>query len=211
MPIGRLSVSARVARPGRRVELVEAELSADGEVAIRATAWRLRSGEVGVPAELTSAGSAAASPGSTLRPGYAPPPPDDGEPRDFFPTGEEVGYHTAMDYRFVAGAFLDPGPATVWMRPRHPLVAGSELSPLERVLLAADSGNGVSATLDFDRFVFVNVDLTVHLHRLPGGEWVCLDAVTIPERTGIGISDTALYDERGPIGRAVQTLLVAER
>jgi Thioesterase-like superfamily len=59
--------------------------------------------------------------------------------------------------------------------------------------------------------VFINVDLTVHLHRLPGGEWVCLDAITIPEPTGIGIADTALFDERGPIGRAVQTLLVAER
>ena len=61
------------------------------------------------------------------------------------------------------------------------------------------------------RYLFINVDLTVHLHRLPAGEWVCLDAVTIPEPTGIGLADTALRDERGPIGRALQTLLVRER
>jgi len=72
-------------------------------------------------------------------------------------------------------------------------------------------GNGVSASLDWRRWLFINVDLTVHLHRLPAGEWVCLDAITIAEPEGLGLSDTALYDERGPLGRALQTLLVARR
>jgi hypothetical protein len=94
---------------------------------------------------------------------------------------------------------------------RTPLVAGEEPSPLQRVMVAADSGNGVSATLDWSRFLFINVDLTVHLHRMPATDWVCLDAVTIPEPNGLGLSDTALYDERGSIGRALQTLLVRER
>ena len=91
------------------------------------------------------------------------------------------------------------------------MVAGQDISPLQRVLVVADSGNGVSATLDWRRFLFINVDLTVHLHRHPQGEWVCLDAVTLPEGDGIGLADTALLDERGPIGRAAQTLLIAER
>ena len=106
---------------------------------------------------------------------------------------------------------MEPGPAVVWMRSRVPVVAGEQLTPLQRVLVVADSGNGVSATLDWRRFLFINVDLTVHLHRLPAGEWVCLDAVTTPEADGIGLADTALSDEGGLIGRAVQTLLVAER
>ena len=79
------------------------------------------------------------------------------------------------------------------------------------MLAAADSCNGVSAALDYRRYLFINVDLTVQLHRLPAGEWVCLDAITLPEPTGVGLSDTALFDERGAIGRATQTLLVAER
>jgi hypothetical protein len=116
-----------------------------------------------------------------------------------------------MEYRFVAGRFLDPGPATVWMRMRHPLVGGEEPSPLQRVLIAADSGNGVSAALDWTRYLFINVDLSVYLHRMPAGEWVCLDAVTTPEPAGVGLADTALADERGPIGRALQTLLVRRR
>jgi hypothetical protein len=91
------------------------------------------------------------------------------------------------------------------------LVEGERPTPLQRLLCAADTGNGISAAIDYTRFLFINVDLTVHIHRLPAGEWVCLDAVTLPEPTGLGMADTRLFDETGAIGRAVQTLLVAER
>ncbi len=53
-------------------------------------------------------------------------------------------------------------------------------------MVAADSGNGVSAALDWRRFLFINVDLSVHLHREPEGEWVYLDALTLPEPSGLG-------------------------
>jgi hypothetical protein len=197
VPIATLRVEARIVRPGRSVELLEASLSdSKGEV-MRAAAWRLRT----QPVELDP------------NPAVEPPAhgPADGQPRDFFPTGAEVGYHTAMEYRFVEGAFVEPGPAVTWMRMRHPLVEGEDPTPLQRVLIAADSGNGVSAPLDYRRFLFINTDLTVHLHRLPETEWVCLDAVTRTEPHGIGMSDTLLWDERGRIGRAAQTLLVRDR
>ncbi|MDQ2939333.1 MAG: thioesterase family protein [Actinomycetota bacterium] len=196
VPIAPLRVEARVVRPGRRVQLVEGSLSdREGEV-MRATAWRLRTAPVELP-ELPQA--------------EPPPGPEAAEPRDFVPTDQEVGYHTAMEYRFLEGAFREPGPAKVWMRMRHPLVGGEQTSPLQRVLTAADSGNGVSATLDWRRFLFINVDLSVHLERMPAGEWVCLDAVTLPQPNGVGVADTLLLDERGRIGRALQTLLVGER
>jgi acyl-Coa thioesterase superfamily protein/acyl-CoA thioesterase superfamily protein len=192
VPLAPLEVEARVARPGRAVELLEASLSGpEGEV-MRARAWRLEAGEV----ELES-------------PGEAPPGPAAGAAAEFFPTGQPVGYHTAMEYRFVRGAFLEPGPATVWMRMGLPLVEGEEPTPLQRVLVAADSGNGVSAALDWREYLFINTDLSVHLLRPPAGAWVCLDAVT--HVYGLGLSDTALWDERGRIGRAAQTLLVRRR
>jgi hypothetical protein len=121
----------------------------------------------------------------------------------------EVGYHTAMEYRFVRGAFLEPGPATVWMRMRAQLVLGEEPTALQRVMVAADSGNGVSAALDWREHLFINTDLTVHLLRLPETQWVCLEAQTLIG--SLGMADTALWDERGRIGRAVQTLLVRAR
>jgi hypothetical protein len=88
-------------------------------------------------------------------------------------------------------------------------VAGEEPSPLQRLIVAADSGNGVSAALDWREHLFINTDLSVHLLRLPESEWVCLDAQTVIGP--LGMADTTLLDERGQIGRAVQTLLVRPR
>jgi hypothetical protein len=193
VPLAPLETRARVVRPGRSVELLEASLHGpEGEV-MRASAWRLRAGDVRLPAEAD------------------PPPrgPEAGATRDFFDTGQERGYHTAMEYRFARGAFLELGPATVWMRMRVPLVAGERPSPLQRVLVAADSGNGVSAALDYHRYLFINTDLSVHLLRLPAGDWICLDATTHVD--GLGLTDTVLWDERGRLGRAAQTLLVRPR
>lgn len=198
VPIASLALSARVVRPGRRVQLVEAELSDGEQVLMRAAAWRIRIAPVDLPAD-------------AIAPAEPPPGPEQGAEVDFFPTGQELGYHTAMECRFVAGGFIEPGPATVWLRMRQPLVAGEEPSPLQRTLVAADVGNGVSATLDYRRFLFINVDLTVHLERMPAGEWVCVDAVTLPQPNGLGTAESVLSDEKGRIGRALQTLLISER
>jgi Acyl-CoA thioesterase C-terminal domain/Acyl-CoA thioesterase N-terminal domain len=196
--IAPLRVEAKIVRPGRRVEMFEATLTDEGgEPLMRAQGWRLRTEAVDFePPE---------SAHEQL------PGPESGEPGTFFHTGYDVGYHTAMEYRFTEGAFMERGPATVWMRMAVPLLPGEEPTPLQRVLAAADSGNGVSAALDWSRFLFINVDLTVHLHHMPAGEWVCLDAETLPEPNGIGMADTRLLDESAPIVRAAQTLLVAER
>jgi acyl-Coa thioesterase superfamily protein/acyl-CoA thioesterase superfamily protein len=209
IPIAALRVEAEIVRPGRSVELVEASLADDRGPVVRARGWRIRSTDVDVPGEIGSAGMGAGS-GSVLGREDLPGPAE-GSDAGFFPTGQDVGYHTAMDYRFVRGAFTEPGPATAWMRMRQALVAGEEPSPFQRVACAGDTGNGISAPLDYRRFIFINVDLTIHVVRPPEGEWVCLESVTVPERTGVGLTDTALHDERGPIGRAAQTLLIAER
>jgi Thioesterase-like superfamily len=199
--IGPMRVEAEVVRGGRRVDMVEALLSdGEGKPLMRARAWRLLRREVEIPA------------GIPARKRPEPPPPEGIEPSDsFFSTGFDVGYHTGMEYRFASGSFTELGPGVAWMRMLQPLVEGERPTPLQRVLVAADSGNGISVTLDYKRYIFINVDLTVHLHRLPAGEWVCLDSITVAEPTGNGMADTVLFDERGPIGLAAQTLLVAER
>jgi acyl-Coa thioesterase superfamily protein/acyl-CoA thioesterase superfamily protein len=198
VPIGEVRIESRVLRPGKKVQLVEASLSGEGGELMRATAWLLRTAELDLPE-----GAVDGSP--------APQGPGEGWTPEFFPTGHDVGYQSAMEWRAVAGAFLEPGPATVWMRMRHPLVAGEEPTPLQRALIAADVGNGISAVLDYREYVFINVDLTVHFERMPEGEWVCVDAVTRPQPTGIGTAESALSDERGRIGRAAQSLLIARR
>lgn len=198
VPIGTVRVETRVLRPGRKVRLVEASLSGEAGELMRATAWQLRTTELELPA-----GAVDDSP--------PPPGPDEGWVPEFFPTGQETGYHTGMELKAVAGAFLETGPATMWLRMRCPLVAGEEPTPLQRALIAADVGNGISAVLDYRSYVFINVDLAVHFERMPVGEWVCVDAVTRPEPSGIGAAESVLSDRRGRIGRAAQSLLIEQR
>lgn len=198
VPIGPVRVEARVVRPGRSVQMIEASLAGEEGALMLARAWRLRTRAVELPAEAITAPE-------------PPPGPEDGEPFEFFPTGQDVGYHTAMEGRSVKGSFLEPGPATMWMRMRHPLVAGEAPTPLQRALIAADVGNGISAVLDWRDYLFINVDLSVHLELMPEGEWVCVDAITLPQPNGIGTCESVLSDERGRIGRAAQTLLIARR
>lgn len=198
VPVASLTAGATAVRTGRKVQEIAAQLAAaDGTVLARATALAIRTTTLALPA-----------PGDPL----VDPVPSPEESAAFeFPFFQEpVGYHTALEGRLARGRFWS-GRVAVWMRMRHPLVAGETPTPLQRVMIAADSGNGVSAVLDPKRFTFMNPDLTVYLHRPPAGEWVCLDARTIPQAHGIGLADTRLLDERGPIGRGLQSLLIEER
>lgn len=198
VPIGAVAVRTRVVRSGRRVDLVDAVLTdGDGVELALARAWRMRMADLG---ELP--GSAAPAP---------PPGPDAGVRRDFFAVDAEVHYGTSVEARFVEGGFTEPGPAVVWMRMRVPLVAGEEPSPLSRVLVAADSGNGVSAVADPVQLLFVNTDLTVSLTRRPVGEWIGLDASTLLDAGGSGVATSRLSDTNGGIGTALQTLFVEPR
>ncbi|WP_228002417.1 thioesterase family protein [Nocardia australiensis] len=190
---------ARVARSGRGVELIEATLSSEQRPVMKASAWRLEQvePELELPPEALPTG--------------AHPGPDTAPEGTDFPSNQPVGFHTAIEYRFVSGGFVEPGPAVCWMRLRHPIVGGTVSSPLERTLAVADCGNGVSSIVNWASHYFINTDFTVTLHREPVGEWVCLDAVTYPERSGIGLAESRLFDEKGPIGRGTQTLLIGRR
>jgi hypothetical protein len=192
VPIEPLTATARVIRPGRNVQLVEASLSTDEQEVVHARAWRIRTAELEFETPVSD----------VVR------PPLPGETVRQF---ADFGYASAMDWAYVKGSFEEPGPATCWLRMRVPLVDREEPSPLTRVLVAADCGNGISASIDFTKFVFINPDLSVYLHRMPEGEWVCLEARTDPEQTGMGVASSTIYDERGAIGKGVQSLFIAPR
>jgi Thioesterase-like superfamily len=195
VPVGKLCVRARAVRPGRRVMLVEATVEADGQEVLHARGWRIQAGPV------------------PETPGRVPPPPVPGEESAVAAAGLRwEGYGTTMEWRFVSGGGIDvPGPGAAWMRPRVPLLPGEETSPMCRALLVADSGNGVSAVLDVRSYVFINVNLSVMLHRDPAGEWLLMDAVTAAGPDGTGVATSILSDTAGPVGRGMQALLVAPR
>src|ERR1700760_2599833 len=97
IPIAPVEVEARIVRPGRRVQMVEAELRIDGEVLMMARGWRLRVAPGDLPEE-----TAAIPPGPSL--------PSEPGPTKFLPSGHDVGYHSAMELRFTSGSFLELGP-----------------------------------------------------------------------------------------------------
>jgi hypothetical protein len=95
------------------------------------------------------------------------------------------------------------------MRLAVPLIAGQTPTPLQRTLAAADFGNGVASALPWGQFLFINTDLTVSLPYTPQGEWIGLDASTsLNAQEGRGVAYSRLYDERGAIGHALQSLFV---
>jgi len=196
VPVATLDVSARCERPGKKIELWSAAVAVSGKPAARASAWVL-------------ATHAATSP--EVRLDDPPPPLPETAATTYFAAVPRFGYGDALEWRFAEGAFESVGPATVWSRLRVAIVEGEEVSPLARALAMVDSANGVSAELDVAKYLFVPVNLTVSLARPPEGEWVGMRAVTSLASDGVGTSRARLFDARGTIGRALQTLYVERR
>ncbi len=199
VPIADIELRVQEDYVGRNAGHFSAVALADGKELIRATALFQREGEVAIPAGL---------PGHPLP--LAPQPPADATAQRMQFAHGQTGYPDLVETRVAAGRMFD-GPSAVWFRFRHPLIAGHTPSPYQRVAVAADSGNGISAILDLSAYLFVNSDLTINLLRRPVGEWICLDARTHLSSHGGGLAESALYDEVGLIGRATQSLFVRKR
>jgi hypothetical protein len=200
VPMGRLLVSSKVVRPGRRVNLLEGAIhdQAGAEV-VRARALRIG------PSEL----DALATSCSGLGPPF--PGPEQGRANDMVGSGLPMFSTRAMEIRFVEGEFRRPGPATAWFRLRQPLVAGEPISPFELTAAAGDFGNGIASVLSWDEHVFINPDLTLYLEREPRGEWVALQSEMRVARGSAAVAESVLWDQQGRIGRAAQALLVSWR
>jgi hypothetical protein len=199
IPIAVLQLETATDYAGRNVAHLSARLVSDGRELAHFTAVAQREVEVQVPQQLAGHPPPQASTSPEASPGIE------------FPhrTGTS-GYHDLVELRTAEGT-LCRGPCAMWFRLRYPLVEGETPSPLERVAVAADSGNGISAVLDFSRFTFVNSDLTINLLRPAQGDWVCIDAHTFIGPTGGGLAEARIFDANGMIGRSTQSLLVRPR
>jgi len=195
VPLGPLDVQAALVRPGRRVQLLDGSITTpEGVEVVRARAVRVRAAEV-------DAGE----------PEPVPAGPSGGRPNDFKRDQLERFPTDAMEIVFMTGSFYETGPATAWFRLRAPIVAGESPSGLQRLAAAADFPNGIASDLPWGEYVFINPDLTIYLFREPAGEWICLDARMTVADGGVGFSEANLYDERGHVGRSLQSLYVARR
>lgn len=211
VPKALLRTEVRTVREGRRIAVLEASLIA-GEVEVsRATALLLRPSPVELSAD-------------------ALPPPlrlstheelstttMDGLLRD--DAGERVGasggpslpgFHTTLEVRRVSGQ-PGKGRGTAWVRIPVPFVLGEEITPLVRVSAMSDFGNGLGHIQASGGVGFINADISLYLHRLPEGEWVCLEAYGVAQEHGLGMVETVVHDHRGAIGRIVQAVIANRR
>ena len=194
-PRGPLTVRVTPVRGGRRITLTDASLHGpDGTEVTRARALFLR------PAELHA--------GADDPPPFPGPEAGSRQPWDL---GRPSFAVEGMDMRFVAGRFREVGPGTCWFALRAPLIAGEPALAVDCLAAAADFGNGIASVLSWDEHTFINPDLSVFVERDPVDEWVALRSVMRVREAGVALAESELWDRRGRIGRAVQTLLVGER
>ena len=198
-PIGECRVEIATDYAGRNAGHYSGRLIAEGKDIARFTALMQREEDLPVP-EGTSGHP----------PPAAPKPPAECPVVKIPMAGLRSGYGNLVENRIAEGKFFN-GPCAAWFRMNHPLVEGETPSPYQRVAVAGDLGNGISASLDFAKYIFLNCDLTINLFRRPEGEWICLEARSLFGGNGCGLAESALYDEQGMIGRATQSLAVRLR
>jgi hypothetical protein len=201
VPLAPLHIETSVVKEGGRIQLVDASLSAEGVELGRARALKIRTGRLDLP-----------SPVVDTMP-IAPDGIDMLDWRGHFGEHDDRRrfHYDAVEIRTEGGSFTGPGPGVSWFRLLVPLVEGEEPSDLARLVTIADMGNGNSQVLDPSVHAFINPDISLHLFRMPIGEWIGLRSVSYPQPTGIGMADTSVYDLQGRIGRIVQSQYIELR
>jgi hypothetical protein len=189
---GELEVRTRMVRPGRTIELIEAEMVCQGRTAIVARAWRLKT--------LDSALVAAVEDRSVAHPEDLP----EWEGMSPWPGG----FIESLDFRVEPGH--RPGRGVVWLRSPREMVDGTPTTDLVRLMGMVDTANGVAPRVAPGpaSWMFPNVDLQIHMHRAPVGEWLGLAARQTYGTDGIGLTSAVLHDVEGPFGRSEQILTV---
>jgi len=188
--IDEVTVDVDVTRPGRAIELVEARAAWNGRPVLRASAWRVARTDAtavagGDPDPMPGPDGLDAAPLSDVWPG---------------------GYIASLECRVPEPT--RPGRGRMWVRTPLDLVAGRETSPLAGYVGLVDTANGVAPLQSPRAWAYPNVDLTIHLFRAPVGRWVGLDTTVSWGPDGQGLTAAVLHDERGPVGRSAQILLV---
>ncbi|MFN8049969.1 MAG: thioesterase family protein [Acidimicrobiales bacterium] len=198
VPLGvPLRLDTAMLRPGKRVRLVGVSVFAGDTEVARAVALRVKR----VPDD---------APRSRPDEGIAFRTPDECGAAPLLIEGR-VGIMNGLDVRSASGSAIATGPATYWFKVERPLVDDEPITPLTRLLIPADFGNGVASATSFDTHVFINPELTVHVFRMPDGDWVANDARTWMEPGGTAVAEGTLTDRDGPIGRAMQSLFIDSR
>lgn len=138
-------------------------------------------------------------------------PPFENSVAGRFPVTEtlhgEPMFGNFVEIRYPAGEDNRPGPTSLWMR-TPAIVDGEVRSPFQTACPIADCANGISRNVEFVDTTCVNADLTLTLFRPPASDWILSKSISFWEQNGIGMSHSMLFDRKGAIGTALQSLLL---
>lgn len=182
-PMEPATVRTSVVRAGGRVRAVDAVVTMGGKDVGRASALFLRTGT---------------EPGDD--PVWTSVPWDAPDPESLADMATDGGYDAPFDVRTPGDAgFGGTGVRQVWVRDRRELVAGEPMTPFVRAALVADIASPLAnyGALGLD---YINADLTLHLGRLPVGEWIGAETAHRVAADGVSIAVTSLHDLSGPLG-----------
>jgi hypothetical protein len=198
VPMAGFAVATEIVKAGRATGTTRATIvDADGAPRAVATGTHIMTSPVALfPAALDNSG-------------FETPRLADAEP-GAFPIArllhDQPAFSRAVEVRYARGEG-SVGATTVWMR-TIALLADEEPSPFQRICPLADCGNAFSRHAEPGQVQFINTDLTIALHRDPVGDWLGSRVVSHWQPTGVGLADALLFDDDGPVGRALQTLLL---
>ena len=197
VPVGPLRIRPAIVRAGKKIQLVTIDLLANDVEVVRASVLRVRQSDAQTPEDVR-------------RLLLDLPPPE--ASYDIAPEHRaRCRFLEGVSAKLASGPERVRGPTAMWFRADQPIVDGAPISAAMRAAIASDFCNGVSSPLDPQQWSFVNGDTTVHLARLPIGEWILVDAATILGGSGGGIASAALADRDGYFGRASQSLIIERR
>jgi|SRR5690625_682993 len=186
------TIQTRLLRPGKTIELVEAQMITKGRVSIVARAWRMLTQDT--------------QPIAAIEDQPMPGP-------DF-----DKSLHGQLDWpggfiqslSIYQGAQHRAGKGQVWLNTDINMIEGQQDSDLVHLIGLLDTANGIAhrQLSTGINWAFPNLDVQLHMYRQPQGRWLGLDATQQYGSDGIGLTSAILHDEQGPFGRSEQILTV---
>ena len=196
IPVAPLEIKTEVLREGRKIQLCNIDLIADGKLCVRGTVLNIRRESFELPDTVK------AEP-VTL------PPPEAGRIAEGKIT--ENPFMACLNMSVVKGGFNRPGPGAVWFRVDRPIIEGSPtLRPCGRL------SRPISATAPRRCWISAPGPSSMAICRstlraIRSATGFCSTRKPGLGRTAAGIACAKLADSQGYFGRAAQSILIEPR
>lgn len=202
VPMAPLRAATKVLREGRRLQMVEATLYAEGMAVARSVGVRMKITNVKISEEI--------------------------EKQELVPDGPEglheinlsgsasnsnerlPGLNSNIQIRRLSG-FDGKGAGSAWFKAPIAVVEGVENSAFTHLGIISDFGNGLGQLFLPGTMGAINGDINLYLHRNPLGEWLALRSKTIMTETGIGVVNSNIFDTSGLVAQCHQAVMVQVR